>query len=117
MPDLSHERRDRARQSLDQRVVFGVATATTNAYGEPTFITSEWTGWGRRDDADIDSSYLLGEGGVHDVGEVWLVTRYDARIKAGTHNTFEVAGETFRITGVEEVGRQRYMRLAGVRST
>ena len=117
MPDLARERRDRARQSLDQRVVFGITVEGVNDFGEPTENVVEWTGWGRREDADIDSTYGLGEGGVRDFGEVRLITRYDDRIRVGPRNTFEVAGETFHVTLVEEVGRRRYMRLVGMRAS
>lgn len=125
MPDLSRERRARGRQSLDQRVVFRIDSGGSyNGYGEYVEKFVEWTGWGRRDDANIDSAYELGVGGFHDVGELRLITRFDARIRPGPSNTFTIQDDrneadcqAFRITLVEEVGRQRYMRLAGVRST
>ena len=114
MPDLGRERRDRARQSLDQRVTFRVdAGGAFNNFGEYVENVIEWTGWGRRDDADIESAYELGVEGLREVGEVRLITRHDARIKAAASNYFTVGGERFRITNVEEVGRMRYMRLAG----
>ena len=118
MPDLARERRDRARQSLDQRVDFSIDIGgARDNRGEFIENVIEWTGWGRRDDADIDTAYALGEGGYHEIGEVRLITRYDDRIQVGGCSTFTVAGETYRINLVEEVGRRRYMRLAGVRST
>ena len=123
MPDLSRERRDRNRQSLDQRVVFRIALGRY-VVGEYVEDFIEWTGWGRRDDADIDNAYELGPGGFHEAGDVRLVTRFDARITPGVTNTFTIQDDrneadcqAFRITLVEEVGRRRYMRLAGVRST
>lgn len=123
MPDLSREHRHRNRQSLDQRVVFRIAVGRYEV-GEYVETFIEWTGWGRRDDADIDNLYDLMEGGFHEAGAVRLITRFDARITPGVTNTFTIQDDrneadcqAYRITLVEEVGRQRYMRLAGVRST
>ena len=117
MPDLSRERRDRGRQSLDQRVAFSIAVEGVNDFGEPDTTFTEWSGWGRRDDADIDILYRAEESGIRELGEVRLITRYDDRIVVGPESTFTVAGDAFRITLIEEVGRRRYMRLAGVRTT
>ena len=117
MPDLSRERRDRSRQSLDQRVAFRIAVQGVNDFGEPESTFTEWSGWGRRDDADIDTLYQAEVSGIRELGEVRLITRFDDRIVVGPESTFTVAGDAFRITLVEEVGRRRYMRLAGVRTT
>ena len=114
MPDLPRERRDRARQSLDERVIFRVDAGGSYAnHGEYTENVVEWTGWGRRDDADINAAYELGVEGLREVGEVRLIIRHDTRIQAGASNYFTVGGSRFRITLVEEVGRRRYMRVAG----
>ena len=87
MPDLSRERRDRSRQSLDQRVAFRIAVQGVNDFGEPESTFTEWTGWGRRDDADIDTLYQAEVSGIREIGEVRLITRYDDsdRRRPGEH--------------------------------
>jgi len=115
VPDLSRERRDRARQSLDQRIEFrSESGGTFNDFGEYVENVTEWTAWGRRDDANIDTAYELGVDGFREIGETRLITRYDSRIRVGTNTYFTVGGKRFRLTLVEEVGRNRYMRIAGV---
>lgn len=117
MPDLDRERRDRAGQRLDQLVTFTVAESYFDGVGRPVTTETSWKGWGRREDIDADQFFRLGEGGVDEIGEVRLVTRYDDRFEVGSTSKFEVGGETFILSRIEEVGRRRYVRLYGVRST
>ena len=117
MPDLDRERRDRSGQRLDQFVTFVVATDDYDDVGRPVTTETSWRGWGRREDIDADEFFRLGEGGVDQIGEVRLVTRHDDRLKVGSTSGFEVEGERFILTRIEAVGRRRYVRLYGVRSS
>ena len=117
MPDLRTEQRLRQRYNFDVPVKFRVYAGGT--WDEtfryvPNFV--EFTSWCRRIDNVEGSGYKFESNGTLRVAsDVQIETRYESRIVPDPLNTFVLSDATagFTITGVEPVGRGRYLVVMG----
>ena len=117
MPDLRTEQRLRRRYNFDVPVKFRVdagGTRDDTFRYVPNFV--EFTQWCRRIDNVEGAGYKFeSDGTLRLASEVQIETRYDSRIMADPLNTFVLSDSTtgFTITGVEPVGRDRYLVVMG----
>ena len=113
MPDLRTEQRLRQRYNFDVPVKFRVDAGgdrdETFRYA-PNIV--EFMSWCRRIDNVDGAGYKFESNGtLRLASEVQIETRYDARIVANPLNAFFLGTSQsgFIITGVEPVGRDRYL--------
>ena len=117
MPDLRREQRLRQRYNFDVPVRFRVDAGGTRDETfryVPNFV--EFTSWCRRVDNVQGAGYKFESNGtLRLASEVQIETRYDSRIVPDPLNTFVLSDATtgFTITGVEPVGRDRYLVVMG----
>ena len=117
MPDLRTERRLRQRANFDIPVLFRVdagGTRDENFRYIPNIV--EFTSWCRRVDNVEGAGYKFeGDGTLRLASDIQIETRFDPRIVANPANSFFLRGATtgFTITGVEPVGRDRYLVVMG----
>ena len=117
MPDLARETRLRQRYNFDVPVKFRVDVGGTRDkffHYVPNFV--EFTSWCRRIDNVEGSGYKFeSDGTLRVASDVQIETRYDSRIVPDPLNTFVLSDATtgFTITGVEPVGRDRYLMVMG----
>ena len=117
MPDLRTEQRLRQRYNFDVPVKFRVdagGTRDENFRYAPNIV--EFMSWCRRIDNVDGAVYKFeGDGTLRLASEVQIETRYDSRIVPDPLNTFVLSDATtgFTITGVEPVGRGRYLVVMG----
>ena len=117
MPDLERERRLRQRYNFDIPVTFKIdAGGTRDGVGRYAPNVTTFAAWCRREEPQ-PASFENTAAGARDTAGISLATRYDARIVPGTGNSFEVDGRQYTISKVDQIGRERYMLIEGVRSS